>query len=194
MTIPIRRLRMFAGPNGSGKSTLVRSLANEFSSTGHFHLGAWINADEIEVLLKTGRYDIGPYCGTSDAGVILTEIAASDRVGSHHPFLAAAQVLGTVLSCDPSTVDSYVAATIADLLRSTVLRTGRLLSFETVMSHPSKIEFLRLARAANYRIYLDFVATETVAINLSQIQTRVHLGEHAVPTVKVTQRYARSLR
>ena len=41
-----KRLRMFAGPNGSGKSTIFNKIRSQFS------LGIYLNADEIEYLLR----------------------------------------------------------------------------------------------------------------------------------------------
>jgi predicted ABC-type ATPase len=41
------RVRIFAGPNGSGKT----SLYTEISKT--YHSGSFINADEIEKILKS---------------------------------------------------------------------------------------------------------------------------------------------
>jgi len=42
------RLRMIAGPNGSGKSTLTDDLRINYP----LHFGFYINADEIEKILK----------------------------------------------------------------------------------------------------------------------------------------------
>lgn len=41
---------MFAGPNGSGKSTFIKAIQQECS------IGFYINADDIEYLLKTKFY------------------------------------------------------------------------------------------------------------------------------------------
>ena len=49
-----KRLRIFAGPNGSGKSTIHKQLITK----GDINFGIFVNADEIENLLKTaGRLD-----------------------------------------------------------------------------------------------------------------------------------------
>lgn len=188
-----RRLRIFAGPNGSGKSSLVKALAKEFSHNGQFHLHHWINADEIELALRSGEFNFGPFWGDSDPNSMFVGIAARRLLDGHHPFLSRTRISGTSIICDPSTVDSYVAATIADVLRTNLLHCGESFSYETVMSHPSKIEFLQLAQAAGYLIYLYFVATRDVAINLNRIANRVRLGQHAVPEEKVINRYVRSI-
>lgn len=189
-----RRLRVFAGPNGSGKSSLVRNLAKEFSPTGEFHLHHWINADEIEEALRSGKFDLGPFCGWDEPDFLLIDLENSGRLDRGHPFLSESQLSGTTIVCDPSTVDSYVAATIADALRANLLDRGESFSYETVMSHPSKIEFIQRAQAAGYLVYLYFVATRNVTVNLGRIQNRVRLGQHDVPVEKVIERYRRSIK
>ena len=66
-------------------------------------------------------------------------------------------------------------------------------SFETVMSHPDKVQLLRVARAAGFRTYLYYVATEDPAINVARVRLRVSQGGHDVPEAKIVCRYARSL-
>lgn len=44
-----KRLRVFAGPNGSGKSTIKNIVLD------HVHLGTYINADELKVILSRER-------------------------------------------------------------------------------------------------------------------------------------------
>ena len=61
------------------------------------------------------------------------------------------------------------------------------------MSHPGKLELLRLAREAGYRTYLYYVAAEDPAINVSRVANRVALGGHPVPEDKIVERYQRSL-
>ena len=90
-------------------------------------------------------------------------------------------------------VNSYFASVAADFIRQKLLKTGESFTFETVMSSPDKVEFLRRAKARGYRIYLYYVATEDPKINISRIQYRVRMGGHNVPKDKITSRYRRSL-
>ena len=46
----VKRLRVFAGPNGSGKSTITRVVLD------HVHLGVYVNADDLKVLLEKQRF------------------------------------------------------------------------------------------------------------------------------------------
>lgn len=66
-------------------------------------------------------------------------------------------------------------------------------SFETVFSHPSKIEFIKQARAKGYRIYLYFIATESSTINISRVENRVAKSGHYVEPKLIISRYYRTL-
>jgi predicted ABC-type ATPase len=77
--------------------------------------------------------------------------------------------------------------------RQACLEAGRSFSFETVMSHPSKIEVLREAKARGFRTALYFVATESPSLNVARVAQRVLLGGHDVPEDRIRQRYVRTL-
>lgn len=85
------------------------------------------------------------------------------------------------------------AQRIADDRRACFLSEGRSFSFETVMSHPSKIAFMRDARAAGYRIILFYVGIANPIVNVARVADRVAKGGHAVPTDKILARCDRSL-
>ena len=68
-------------------------------------------------------------------------------------------------------VNSYFASVAGDFLRQKLLAQKISFTFETVMSHPSKVELLAEAQRAGYRTYLYFVATEDPAINISASTT-----------------------
>ena len=89
-------------------------------------------------------------------------------------------------------VDSYFTSADADFIRVKLLSIGKSFSFETVMSHPSKIDFLREVHAAGYRNYLYFIATKDPLINKSRVEARVKDGGHDVPAHKIKQRYLRT--
>jgi predicted ABC-type ATPase len=90
-------------------------------------------------------------------------------------------------------VNSYLASVATDFIRQKLLEQNISFTFETVMSHPSKVEFLKQAQQAGYRTYLYFVATDDPAINISRVQNRVKQGGHGVPEDKITSCYQRSL-
>jgi predicted ABC-type ATPase len=88
---------------------------------------------------------------------------------------------------------AYQAAMVAAELREHLLREGRSFCFETVFSHPSKIDFLGQAKALGYQVVLVFIHLEQVALNQARIAQRVAEGGHAVPEDKVASRIGRLL-
>lgn len=85
------------------------------------------------------------------------------------------------------------AQTIASDTRRACLDAGECFSFETVMSHPSKVEVLLQARSLGFRTALYFVATESPSLNVARVAQRVLLGGHDVPEDRIRQRYVRTL-
>ncbi len=65
--------------------------------------------------------------------------------------------------------------------------------FETVMSHPSHIEYLLTAREHGFETRLVFVCTQEPSINVGRVTNRVLHGGHAVPQDRIIARYARCL-
>ncbi|HEY0302355.1 MAG TPA: zeta toxin family protein [Rhizomicrobium sp.] len=85
------------------------------------------------------------------------------------------------------------AQRMADARRQDCLDRRASFSFETVMSHPSKIEVLKRARALGYFVLLFFVATESPELNVARVRQRVALGGHAVPEDRIVARYRRTM-
>ncbi len=182
---------MFAGPNGSGKTTLFRALAKEHSEHGVFRGEPFVNADEVEQQLReTSGVDLRRYrldLQQSDVVRLLAGLRWEAGVGG------LLRVNGTRLELDSSAPSPYAAAAIAGMLREHMLVAGKSFSFETVMSHPGKVDFLRRAREAGYRTYVYFVATDAVELNVRRVQVRERSGGHTVPEQKIRERYLRSL-
>lgn len=65
--------------------------------------------------------------------------------------------------------------------------------YETVFSHPSKLELIREARAKGYFIRLFFICTESPRINIDRVADRYSKGGHTVPGDKVSNRYTRAM-
>lgn len=89
---------------------------------------------------------------------------------------------------------SYDAAMLAGQMRSQLLREGRSFCFETVFSHPSKIDFVAQAKTLGYEIILAFIHLSDVALNQARIAQRVSEGGHYVPDEKVINRIPRVLK
>ena len=68
-----RRLRVFAGPNGSGKSTIFSQIDKNFD------IGHYVNADELELQLRSHSFVDLKVFGISD----LSEGEFRDFLGQH---------------------------------------------------------------------------------------------------------------
>ena len=85
------------------------------------------------------------------------------------------------------------AAVRAAEIRELCVREMRSLAFETVLSMPDKIEFIRRAKQAGFFVRLFFVGTDDPSINAKRVAQRVMEGGHDVPISKIVSRYTRSL-
>jgi predicted ABC-type ATPase len=93
----------------------------------------------------------------------------------------------------PEPQRSRQAQTIADFQRDRCLTKGLSFSFETVMSHPSKVELMVRADDAGYDVTLYFVCTSNPEINVRRVENRVSKGGHDVPKDRIVARYRRAL-
>lgn len=185
------RIRMFAGPNGSGKSTVKEYLLPQ-------HIGAYLNAEELEQQLAQHHFlDLNIYHSSLTAVGLLSFLREKKRPRANEmaPLLAQEpNILSTsIIQFAESEIDSYLCARIIDYIRLTFLALKISFTFETVMSHISKVEFLREAKKQGYRTYLYFVSTVDPEINISRVKYRVKMGGHDVPEDKIKQRYQRSM-
>jgi len=180
---------MFAGPNGSGKSTLKSYLPAEL-------LGVYLNPDEIEdSIRRCGHLDFRDY-GVHIPGDEARSFVSRSALLQNEGMTGEAGRL--VFSADSIEfrdvpVNSYFASVIVDFIRKKLLEQKMTFTFETVMSHWSKVDLLAKAQTSGYRTYLYYVATDDPAINVSRVANRVALGGHAVPEDKIISRYHRSL-
>ncbi len=85
------------------------------------------------------------------------------------------------------------AANYAADRRNECIANRRDLIFETVLSAPDKLDFIKKAIAAEYFVRLFFVGTDSPAINASRIANRVMQGGHDVPISKIISRYTKSI-
>ena len=85
------------------------------------------------------------------------------------------------------------AAHWAEERREELLAKRAGIAFETVLSAPDKVDFVRRARSAGYFIRVFFVGTSDPVINASRVARRVMEGGHSVPIEKIISRFGRSL-
>ncbi|MBE0544472.1 MAG: zeta toxin family protein [Verrucomicrobia bacterium] len=180
---------MFAGPNGSGKSELKKHLRPEL-------LGVYLNPDEFEQGMRTkGFLDLSGFGVTTTPDEVLPFFRSCAWLISSGFGEAVKQIRFAKGRLDFANVEvnSYLASVAVDFLRQKLLERQVSFTFETVMSHPNKVELLEQAQRAGYRTYLYFIATEDPEINISRVRNRVQLGGHAVPEDRIAPRYHRSL-
>jgi predicted ABC-type ATPase len=108
------------------------------------------------------------------------------------PFINADLIAKEVFPDDPEG-HSYEAAKIAETMRLDQLQTGHSFCFETVFSHPSKIDFMAHAKTLGYQLIMVVIHVELIALNIARISQRVADGGHNVPVDKVVARIPRML-
>jgi predicted ABC-type ATPase len=91
-------------------------------------------------------------------------------------------------------VASYQAATMAAKIREDLIAQGVSFCFETVFSHPSKIDFLARAKANGYKIILIYIHLFDSGLNEARVRQRVTEGGHSVPTEKIHARIPRTVK
>jgi predicted ABC-type ATPase len=183
------RLRLFAGPNGSGKSSLQTVLKRDL-------LGDIVNPDELEKELKSKlSIDLSEWHCDVGQDQIVEFLKASTLLQKSglDVYLDRLNFEGHIIDFQNVEVNSYWAAVLSDFIRRQWIEQKRTFSFESVMSSPDKIEFLKLAKSKGYRIYLYFIATVDPELNISRVKARVEAGGHDVPKDKIVDRYHRSI-
>ncbi|MDB9742011.1 hypothetical protein OAB00_04100 [Akkermansiaceae bacterium] len=155
-------------------------------------LGIYVNADDIEKQLIEG------------AGILLTDFKVNlDDTSFLKEFkivcekrkmkLPSIQCVDGLVSVEKKDLNSYYAAMIAELMRFYFIEKKISFTFETVMSHESKVLFLLHAKEKGFRTYLYFIATEDPKINVARVAKRVLKGGHDVPKDKILKRYHRAI-
>jgi predicted ABC-type ATPase len=187
----IKRLRIFAGTNGAGKTSLYNYLVNEGRFNQYFH----INADGIARDIPVG-FDAGvfPFSWTEDElyeflyrspfqQLLATPLRSMIKISNKEISLKNA-ASGDV---------TYLCAALAEFLRQKIFASNSSFSFESVFSHPSKVDEILAAKNADFITYLYIVATPDPFINIHRIKNRVENGGHNVPEEKTKGRYYKTM-
>lgn len=159
------RIRLIAGPNGAGKTTLLKTLVSN-----RVPVGQYINPDDIARHINLNSS---------------LEQASSEFVD---------QAKNPTFSDDYQRyVSVLMAQGIATGLREDWLAYKLSLTYESVMSHESHLEFVDKAVKAGFDPYLYYICTSDPDINKARVEQRVASGGHDVPEAKILSRYYRSL-
>lgn len=187
-----KRMRVFAGPNGSGKTTIFKAILK----SQQVHLGVYVNADEIERMISTTK---SLHFNDHQINVSEEHIQQFFQQSTFSPIKRNEKDLWEKLKVSGNTlyidtyIDSYLAADLAEFIRQNLLMNDVSFTYETVMSHEGKIEFMSDALKKGYRVYLYFIATEDPEININRVNVRVAQDGHAVTPEIVRSRYYKSL-
>ena len=185
-----KRMRVFAGPNGSGKTTIIKSLKSIIP------FGVYINADDIELQLKESKILLFT---TFQLNISQEQLQFFFKESTFSPIKRNEPDLWKKILVEKNIlrvntyIDSYLAADIAEFIRQQLILSEISFSYETVMSHKSKIDFLKHAKSQGFKVYLYYIASEDPKINISRVNVRVAQNGHAVAPITVTQRYYKSL-
>lgn len=187
----VRRLRVIAGPNGSGKSSVFPRIQD------HVHTGHYLNPDELAFRFRLdGAFDMAHF-RIAPAPDALRHYLHRNRSFVHKAEQAGERITlhlqGTRLVVETRDRTGYAAALAAGFLREQLVGSRQSFSFESVLSDPSKLREIEVAKEAGYRIYLYFVCTENADINVARVANRARLGGHTVPEARIRERYARTL-
>jgi predicted ABC-type ATPase len=186
------RFRLFAGPNGSGKTTVYESIKN----SGIIKTEFYISADKIEEQLKKSKtFSFNQFSIVADFESFSRHIKNSGLFLQNNfgeKFINSFSINKNLLHINLPKINSYHASFIATYVVEKLFEKKISFCFETVMSHQSKVELLKVARTLGYKTYLYFVYTNKVQINIDRIKSRVIQGKHDVAKIKVIERYQRS--
>lgn len=189
-----KRLRIFAGPNGSGKSTIVKKIRSSY------YCGYFVNADEIQQILDSKKvlnlnaeYGLEVSLDTYKQYLLQEGKSWLEKASNEKsPINISFSENNLLIPLEQST-GKYDAAIAADFIRFQLLNQNNTFTFETVLSHPSKLDFLQQATTIGYKNYLYFVCTVDPTININRVAQRVALKGHDVPVDKIVSRYNSSL-
>lgn len=191
MSERVKRIRVFAGPNGSGKSTLYNYLTQINAFNSYYHINPDLIAKDLNVSLNLDNW---PIDFTYDE---LTRFLKASPFQSLVNFDLSDSLIyqeHSISLKDPSFGNNtYLSAVIANFLRIKMLKSDSSFSFESVFSHVSKIQELKTAKKARFKIYLYFITTSDPLINLQRVKNRVENGGHDVPSDKIHDRYYKTM-
>ena len=105
-----------------------------------------------------------------------------------------ADIIEKQLDLAASEKPSYQAATVARWKFGTLVDEGRSFCFETVFSHESKLDLIKMAQDNGYVVTLVFVHLKNPQLNQLRVKQRMSEGGHWVPPEKIATRIERALK
>jgi predicted ABC-type ATPase len=135
-----------------------------------------------------------------DQRPLIVALAGPNGAGKttfYHAFLeptqlrfVSADVLAEALRLEP-----YDAAELANALRQQLAAERESFIFETVFSDPvgDKLGFLKAAAEEGYTVVLCFIGLPSPDVSEQRVAMRVSQGGHGVPSLKLVERFPRTL-
>jgi predicted ABC-type ATPase len=191
-----KRLRVFAGPNGSGKTTIIDAVRDYRIKEIPVDFGIYVNADDIARELRDNKFKFTPYSIKTTRDKFIQSILQSGLINkefTEKQFRLSFRFSSNTVTLINKNADERLAQMLAHFLREELLSQNVKFSFETVFSHPSKLNIMKNAAANGYKVYLYFVSTESPEINIYRVSLRKEKGGHDVPPETIRKRYYRSL-
>lgn len=189
----MKRMRVFAGPNGSGKSTILQIVKDN-----HVGLGVYCNADDYKKGINTTHCFDFASCGLkinyADFEKSFSSSSLFRKADGERVLSASRMKEGRLLFDADFEVNDYFTSFLCAYVRNELMDNDcPKFTFETVMSHPSKLDFMMKARAKGYKVYLYFVSLTDPSLNVQRVKSRVLQGGHDVPEEKIKERYKRTM-
>ncbi|MDQ6778776.1 MAG: AAA family ATPase [Actinomycetota bacterium] len=128
---------------------------------------------------------IGP--NGSGKTTFVTEFLAPEL--PNYPYVNADDIAKARWPADPE-AHAYEAAQVAADTRAHLIASGTSFVAETVFSHPSKLDLIRLAQEAEYQVVLHVMLVPE-ELTVRRVDYRVRAGGHNVPEHKIRERYHR---
>lgn len=192
-------MRVFAGPNGSGKSMMYRQVQRTVINGRPVDLGVYLNPDDIAVELKhNGEINFVKSYRLSVHHAALVRFAKGSGLlrdsFDYDTFSGGFRIVGPRFRLRRPELAEQFAQLLTAFLCNELVKRRRKFSFETVFSHPSKLDLLEDAKRHGYKTYLYFIATNSPEINKDRVRTRVLQGGHDVPNDRIEKRYELALK
>ena len=133
------------------------------------------------------------FAGGNGAGKTTTYRGLRDTAFEGMPFINADLLLKQATGeNDPR--QAHIGQELAQQRLKQALSGSESFVFETVFSHDSKLELMKLAMGLGFRVEIYFIHVEYSSINIDRVRRRVEAGGHDVPIEKIRARIPRTLR
>lgn len=91
-------------------------------------------------------------------------------------------------------INSYISTWVSTYLAIKLIESKQDFCYETVLSHPSKLQLFELAKNNKYKTYLYFLFTNNKELNVERVAQRVKEKGHNVDKALIKERYTRSMK